>query len=171
MEEKYIVEAILFAADGPMTYNRLASLANLTVVSVKDLVLILETEYQESQRGFVVFHLKDKIQIGSNPIYVEFLKRMMHNSKTKGLSTAAMEVLSIIAYKQPITRNEIEYIRGINSDRLVYQLMERRLVEEKGRLEKIGRPKIYGTTDIFLRNFNLDSLKELPQIDYDEIEA
>jgi len=87
------------------------------------------------------------------------------------LSESALEVLSIIAYKQPITKSEIEYIRGINSDRLIYQLMDRLLVEEKGRLEKVGRPKTYGTTDIFLRNFNLKSLKDLPQILYDEIEA
>jgi len=164
------IEAILFASSEPLSFKKISQLVELTEKDVKNLIEALQEYYLTNQRGIQLYFFKDKVQIGSNPLYVEDLKKMMHTSKNRGLSDAAMEVLSIVAYKQPITKNEIEYIRGINSDRLIHQLIDRYLVEEKGRLEKIGRPKTYGTTDIFLRNFNIQSLKNLPLINYDEIE-
>lgn len=166
-----IIEAILFASDTPISYRRIAALTELTESDVRHLVEALGQAYDQEERGVKLYFFKDKVQIGSNPLYADYLRKMMQTSRSKGLSDAAMEVLSIVAYKQPITKSEIEYIRGINSDRLVYQLIERHLVEEKGRLEKVGRPKTYGTTDLFLRNFDLKSLKDLPEIDYDNIEA
>jgi segregation and condensation protein B len=170
--EEYIkiIEAILFASDQPMSFRRIAAIVDLTESDVKSLIEELDKYYTDNNRGIKLYFFKDKVQIGSNPFYTEYLKKMIHSSKNKGLSDAAMEVLSIVAYKQPITKSEIEYIRGINSDRLIYHLINRMLIEEKGRLEKIGRPKTYGTTDLFLRNFDLASLKELPEIDYDRIE-
>lgn len=162
-----IIEAILFSSIEPLSYKRIAKLIDLTESDVKDLLNKLQDYYIENKRGIQLYFFKDKVQIGSNPLYIEYLKKMISSSKKKGISDAAMEVLSIIAYKQPITKNEIEYVRGINADRLIHQLIDRYLIEEKGRLDKIGRPKIYGTTDIFLRNFGLKSLKDLPMIDFE----
>lgn len=166
-----IIEAILFASTEPISAKRIAALTELTESDVRHLLEALAENYEQDKRGFKLYFFKDKVQIGINPLYAEYLRKMMLSSRNRGLSDAAMEVLSIIAYKQPITKSEIEYIRGINSDRLIYQLIERKLVEEKGRLDKIGRPKTYGTTDQFLRNFGLNSLKDLPEIDYEHLEA
>lgn len=166
-----ILEALLFSSSEPLSYKKIAQVMEITPTDAKNLVTELKDFYSREESGVTIYNFKDKVQIGTNPEYVDYVKKLLNASKSRGLSESAMEVLSIIAYKQPITKSEIEYIRGINSDRLIYQLMDRLLVEEKGRLEKIGRPKTYGTTDIFLRNFNLKSLKDLPQILYDEIEV
>ncbi|MBN2260885.1 MAG: SMC-Scp complex subunit ScpB [Clostridiales bacterium] len=165
-----IIEALLVASEEPVSVKKISQLLEINEQDAKKLLSQLDEYYNTNQRGIQLYFFKDKVQLGTNPEYMDYIKKMIKTSKNKGLTDAAMEVLSIIAYKQPITKSEIEYIRGINSDRLINQLMERYLVEEKGRLEKIGRPKIYGTSDIFLRNFNLKSLKELPNINYEQIE-
>lgn len=165
-----IIEALLFSNPEPLSIKKISQVIEMTEIETRTFLNELEKEYKENERGIQLYYFKDKVQIGTNSKYIEYIKKMIKTSRNKGLSDAAMEVLSIVAYKQPITKSEIEYIRGINSDRLINQLIERYLVEEKGRLEKIGRPKLYGTTDIFLRNFNIYSLKNLPKIDYDNIE-
>ncbi len=165
-----IIEALLFSSVEPVSIKKISQVIELTEIETRTFINELENEYKDNERGIQLYYFKDKVQIGTNSKYIEHIKKMIKTSRNKGLSDAAMEVLSIVAYKQPITKSEIEYIRGINSDRMINQLIERYLVEEKGRLEKIGRPKLYGTTDIFLRNFNIYSLKNLPKIDYDNIE-
>ncbi len=93
------------------------------------------------------------------------MEQLCATSKSKGLSNSALEVLAIIAYKQPITKLDIEQIRGVNSEGPLQSLVERELVEVKGKLEKIGRPQIYGTTDVFLRSFGFKTLTDLPAVD------
>lgn len=170
-ESKNILEAILFASPEPLSFKKIAGIIDVTEKDVKNLIDILSEEYETDSRGIKLYFFNNKVQLGINPKYNDYLKKLMRKSKNRGLSDAAMEVLSIIAYKQPITKGEIEYVRGINCDRLVNILVERFLVEEKGKLDKIGRPKTYGTTDIFLRNFKLHTLRDLPEIDYEEIEV
>ena len=108
--------------------------------------------------------MKDSYQIGTRPEHYDWIKKLYHQKPPKNLSNAALETLSIIAYKQPVIKSEIEYIRGVKCDKAIETLIERNLVQELGRLDRTGRPIIYGTTKEFLKLFSLESLDDLPDL-------
>lgn len=157
------LEVILFASSEPISFKRAAKLLELTVSDVKKIAENLKAYYEDESRGIALYFFSDYMQLGTNKQYSELLLQIFTTSRTKGLSGSVLEVLSIIAYKQPVTKSEIDYIRGVSSDYQIRSLLDRDLIEVKGELDKIGKPKIYGTTKLFLRNFNLESLSELPK--------
>ena len=124
----------------------------------------LKSEYNEDKRGFNIIDIMDGYQICSRPEYYAYIQEILGEQRNQPLSNAAMEALAIIAYKQPITRGQIEHIRGVNSDGCVNRLYERGLIDEAGRLDTPGRPILYVTTDTFLRCFGLTSPDELPPV-------
>jgi len=166
---KYAVEGILFAAGEPVKSAQLAAAHDTEIKKIEKAVEELKDEYNESRRGFAIIDIDEGYQICSRPEYYTYIQVILGEQRRQALSNAAMETLAIIAYKQPVTRSSVEYIRGINSDGSVNRLLERGLIEEKGRLNAPGRPILYGTTVNFLRCFGLKSLSELPEINLSKV--
>ncbi len=166
---KYAIEGILFAAGEPVKAAKLAVVLDVTIDEVKTAVSELLEEYNQEKRGFNIIEILDGYQICSRPEYYTYIQEILGEQRNQPLSNAAMEALAIIAYKQPVTKGQIEHIRGVNSDGCVNRLYERGLIEEAGRLDAPGRPILYVTTDTFLRCFGLKSPLDLPPVDFKEI--
>ena len=167
---KYAIEGILFAAGEPVKTARLALVLDVDIESVEEAVLALKNEYNEQHRGLTIIDIDEGYQLCSRPEYYTYIQEILGEQRRQALSNAAMETLAIIAYKQPITRTGIEYIRGVNSDGSVNRLVERNLVEEVGRLDAPGRPILYGTTLNFLRCFGIATLEDLPMVDLSKLD-
>ena len=166
---KYAIEGILFAAGEPVKAAKLAVVLDTGVDEIKKAVAELKEEYDENKRGFNIIDIMDGYQICSRPEYYAYIQEILGEQRNQPLSNAAMEALAIIAYKQPITRGQIEHIRGVNSDGCVNRLYERGLIDEAGRLDAPGRPILYVTTDTFLRCFGLSSPSELPPVNLEKM--
>lgn len=162
---KYAIEGILFAAGEPVRAAKLAAVLECSTEEVENAVGELKEEYECDHRGFNIIDILEGYQICSRPEYYTYIQEILGEQRQQPLSNAAMEALAIIAYKQPITRGQIEHIRGVNSDGCVNRLYERGLIEEKGRLDAPGRPILYVTTENFLRCFGLKDPHDLPPLD------
>ena len=163
---KYAIEGILFAAGEPVKAATLAVVLDVPVDDIHAAVKELKEEYDRDRRGFNIIEILEGYQICSRPEYYTYIQEILGEQRNQPLSNAAMEALAIIAYKQPITRGQIERIRGVNSDGCVNRLYERGLIEEAGRLDAPGKPILYVTTQTFLRCFGLKSPDELPPINF-----
>ena len=173
-EIKYIIESIMFAYGEPIGIKELNAVINedLSPKEIEFMVNSLIEEYKENNRGIQIIKLENKYQMCTNKDYADYIKKVLEPKKRKSLSQATLETLTIIAYKQPITRVDIDEIRGVKSESALQRLSERDLIKDVGRLEVPGRPILYGTTDEFLRQFGLQSLKELPSLDlYEDSDA
>jgi segregation and condensation protein B len=167
MELKYksIIESILFVWPSPISAEKLASTLEIPVKAVKESVRSLMDDYETRSAGMFIVELDGSYQMCLVPKNNEYVEKLLGSSKNKGLSDSTMEVLAIIAYQQPVTKGDIEEVRGAGCDKQVSALLERSLIEEKGKAERPGKPTLYGTTRSFLRSFNLRSIKDLPKID------
>ncbi len=160
-----VVEGILFAAgDDGVTANQLAQVIDLRPKQVENILKLLMESYEDISRGLLILQTNNRYYLTTKPVHSTYLKRFLETPQTSKLSQAALETLAIIAYQQPITRTEIEEIRGVKSDRPVQTLLGRSLIEEIGRKEGIGRPALFGTTKEFMTFFGLTSLAELPEL-------
>ena len=160
-----IIEAILFVSGDGLEKSEIAEKLQVKEKEVSDAVESLKEKHAKT--GIQVLTYKNKVQLCSNPDYSAYIDEVLKPIKEKQLTKAVMEVAAIIAYKQPITRLEIENVRGVNSDYAVSFLVENNLIEVVGRKDAIGKPFMYGTTDNFLKKFGLQNIGELP--DYDEL--
>ncbi len=163
------IEGILFAAGEPVKAAKLAAVLNTGIETVTEAVKLLKYSYDTEMRGVMIIDIDDGYQICSRPEYYVYIQEILGEQRRQALSNAAMEALAIIAYKQPITRGQVEFIRGVNSDGAINRLVERDLIEETGRLDAPGRPILYSTTQNFLRCFGLNSPKDLPEVNISEI--
>lgn len=162
---KSVIESVLFYWAEPMALEDISELVDLPSQQTAEILKEMRDEYIHYQRGIRLKIFNDSYQLVTNPDHSAFIDRLTHRRVTKSISSSAMEVLSIIAYKQPVTRIEVDAIRGVNSSGVISGLIERGLIMEKGKLDRIGRPNLYGTTDEFLRVFGLESLNQLPKLD------
>ncbi|NJA37303.1 SMC-Scp complex subunit ScpB, partial [Clostridioides difficile] len=156
----------------PISIKELNYIINkeLSSKEIEIMLNLLIEEYREQNRGIQIIKLENKYQMCTNKDYAEYIKKIIEPKKKKSLSQATLETLTIIAYKQPITKVEIEDIRGVKCDKVLQTLFENELIREAGRLNKIGKPIIYKTTDEFLKLLNIESLEELPPIEnYQEV--
>ena len=165
----YAIEGRLFAAGEPVKTAKLAAVLETEIEAVEEAVRLLKYDYDTNERGFMIIDIDEGYQICSRPEYYNYIQVILGEQRRQALSNAAMEALAIIAYKQPITKGQIEYIRGVNSDSAVNRLAERDLIEEAGRLDAPGRPILYRTTQNFLRCFGLSTPKDLPELDLSRI--
>ncbi len=164
-EIKRIIEALLFASDRPVTVNEVAlTLEDVESVMIRDLFLELKGEYESQLRSFTITEVAGGFQLVADPFYAPWIRKLLGKDKAQRLSMPSLETLAIIAYKQPLTKSEIEAIRGVNVDGIVDSLLEKNLVRTAGRKEAAGRPFFYSTTDEFLVHFGLRSLTDLPQL-------
>lgn len=168
---KSMIESMLFIWGDPLSAKNMADALNLPTEYIRKCVLELKRDLEKEDRGIQIIEINNSFQMCTNVKHYEAIQALCTPVQNKGLTQAALEVLAIIAYKQPITRHEIEAIRGVKSDKAINTLLEKGLIAESGRLEKTGRPILYGTTDNFLKSFGLSSLKDLPEIsEFDKLD-
>ncbi len=165
---KSVIESILFASGDSVSAKKISQVLDLPLNWTREILRDLMDQYNLPERGIHIIEANDSYQLVSNRDNAVYLEQMFKTTKTKGLTHSALEVLAIVAYKQPIMKSEIDYIRGVKSDKALQSLIDRNLIMEKGRLERIGKPIIYGTSETFLKTFNFKSLKELPEISHFE---
>ena len=159
---KYALEAMLFASGEPLSINAMAQTLEITPSETKKLLNELKDEYDYAQRGIRIMRMDNKYQMLSRNEYFDYIKKILQIAPASFLSQAALETLSIVAYKQPVTRSDIEYIRGVQSSSSLDLLVDRGLVRASGKLDWPGRPSGYETTEEFLKMLNISSLNELP---------
>lgn len=164
-EKKRALEALLFVWGSPLGVKAAADAVGVPPPVARELIEDLQREYAERGSGIMIREINGGYQFCTDPACEEYIAKLCTPVKEKRLSNAAMEVLAIIAYKQPISRSEIEYIRGIKCDKVLEGLVKRGLVEERGKGTGLGRPVLFGTTDMFLEKFGIASVSELPNID------
>ena len=162
--EKGRIEAILFVSGDAVEIRDLARAMNLDEKTVRKILKELESEYDYQQRGFLLKRFGDRVQLATRPLYAEDVVRLLQPVQKQSLSQAAMETLAVVAYKQPVTRAEVEQIRGVKCDYSLQSLTVRGLIQEVGRRETVGRPIPFGTTDEFLSRFGIESLEQLPPL-------
>ena len=168
---KAVVEAVLFAMGNSVELKKLASVLNMSDTETKALIGSMQEEYNSDvNRGITIVELEGSIQMCSKTEMYEHLMKIATVSKHYSLTDTVLETLSIVAYKQPVTRIEIEKIRGVNCDHAVNKLLEYGLITELGRLDAPGRPLLFGTTEEFLRCFGVKSLDELPTVSAERLE-
>ncbi|HCM88682.1 MULTISPECIES: SMC-Scp complex subunit ScpB [Vagococcus] len=167
------IEALLFVAGNEgLTLNEMANILNKKTAHMYQFILDLKEKYdKDEERAVTILEVGDHFILSTKKEYADVLKLFAQSSINQNLSQAALECLSIVAYKQPITRPEIEELRGVQSSGSVQKLVARQLIEEKGRVEGPGRAILYGTTAYFFDYFGLKSINELPTVDQLEINA
>lgn len=159
---KNIIEGILFAAGDAVTIERLQTVLEEDRDTILQCLTALSNEYDFAGRGLMLARMDNKVQLCSRPAYALYIRKATENRRPPSLSSAALEVLSIIAYRQPTTRAFIEQLRGVDSSNTVTMLADKGLVEECGKLDVPGRPTLFRTTTAFLRTFSIAALDELP---------
>jgi segregation and condensation protein B len=170
---KEIMEALFFATDEPLTPKQVVEIFQMldenerpyavSEDTVLSLIEELNREYEQSRRSFRIVKVAGGYQFATQPVFAPWLGRMMKEKIRRKLSASALESLAVIAYKQPVTKPEIEAIRGVNADYVIHSLLERNLITIVGRAATPGRPLLYGTTKDFLKHFGLNDLSELPK--------
>ncbi len=164
-EAESIIEGVLFAAGDAVHIEKLSDILDIDIKSTRAIVTALADKYDRGKRGIQIIRLEDSYQMCSRREYQEYISHLAEPRRSQSLSNAAMEVLAIVAYKQPVTRSVIEQIRGVSCDTLVNKLLEKNFIEEVGRLDTPGRPMLFGTTEEFLRCFGIESIAELPEFE------
>ncbi len=163
---KAILEGILFAMGEAVPVKRISEVMQISQEEAEQILEELANDYSNSpERGIHLIRLEDSYQLCTKREYYDYIHQLKEKTRRAALTNAGLEVLSVVAYNQPVTRSSIEFIRGVNSDGPLNNLVAAGLVKEMGRLDAPGRPILFGTTDDFLRSFNLSSLTELPNID------
>ncbi|MEA4911310.1 MAG: SMC-Scp complex subunit ScpB [Oscillospiraceae bacterium] len=161
---KSAVEAVLFAVGEPVAADKIADALAVDAKTVTALIEELKNEYDDGERGLVILRFDDRYQMATQPVFADFVTRALDNRRNTPLSQAALEVLSIVAYNQPVSRSFIDQIRVVDSSSPVASLLAKNLICEAGRLELPGRPVSFKTTDNFLRCFGLASTAQLPPV-------
>jgi len=164
-QDEAIAEALIFASGSPVKIESIAIALKTDKKKASKIMEKLIQRYTERNGGIMLRKMDNSYAFCSNPALHDEIRDYFEKPSTSGLSRAAMETLSIIAYNQPVTRANIEFIRGVNSDGVLVRLIERGLVEESGRLDAPGRPMLYKTTVKFLQSIGMESLSELPELE------
>jgi len=162
---KSTIESLLFASGDPLSLNDICNFLEEKSKVIEITLQEMIEEYDKSNRGIKLIMIKGSYQLVTKPENADYIQKLLKKNKRQSLSQASIESLAIVAYKQPITRIDIDEIRGVKSESALQRLIERGLIKEVGRLEVPGRPILYGTTEEFLRQFELKDLEELPSLD------
>lgn len=168
---KSAIEAILFASGSSVELSRIANALEISEKQAEEQISVLIDDYNSAQRGITIIKLKDSYQMVSVKDYAPQIRTIMDLRRNSPLSQAALEVLAVVAYNQPVTKAFVEQVRGVDCSGVIGSLTLKGLVEEKGRLELPGRPLLYGTTENFLRCFNISSLEHLPALPENDEES
>lgn len=165
MNLKSVIESLLYAWGEPLNISEISRILNIKQFVITETIDDMMKSYcMDSDRGLIIQKFGNSYQLTTKKENYDFIQMLLQTSVNKSLSTAAMEILSIIAYKQPVTKVEIELIRGVKSTNVIKGLIDKKLIKEVGKMDKPGRPSLYATTDEFLRHFGLNSINELPKL-------
>ncbi|MBR1584445.1 MAG: SMC-Scp complex subunit ScpB [Clostridia bacterium] len=159
----HVIEAILFVAGEPVDVRELQRALEATEDEVRQAIDALESDYSYHRRGITLKRFGQHIQLTTRAEYAPYVERLLQPIQKQSLSQSALETLAVVAYRQPVTKLEIEAVRGVKCDYSVQSLVNKGLIQEVGRKEALGRPILYGTTDDFLSHFGLQSLEDLPK--------
>lgn len=157
-------EALLFAGGEPTSIERISQVFDITPEKVVKVMELLSDKMKKNGSGLELLRLENTYQLATKAEYAEYIKKAFDMRRRTPLSPAALEVLAVIAYNQPVTRSFVEQVRGVDCSGVITTLVEKGLIEERGRLELPGKPLLYGTTKTFLRCFNISDLSELPEL-------
>lgn len=157
-------EAVLYAGGEPISIDRLSQVFEITPEEVVNTMDLLAEKMKNNGSGLELLRLENTYQFATKGVYMEYIKKAFDMRRRTPLSSAALEVLAVVAYNQPVTKSFIEQVRGVDCSGVVTTLIEKGLIEERGRLELPGKPLLYGTTKTFLRSFSLSDLTELPEL-------
>jgi len=160
---KKAVEALLFVHGQPLPADKIAKLLDIPEESVILLLDKLSADLEKPDRGLILVEVAGGFQLCTKPELTDIVEKLAHVQEVR-ISSAAMETLAIIAFRQPVTRQEVEAIRGVNADKTISNLLDRGFIKEVGRKDALGRPILYGTSEQFLQSFGLKDLKELPPL-------
>lgn len=163
-EIKSIIEGLLFAWGDPLDIKDLSSILGIKKSELEQILKEMIDDFNYNRRGLRIVKFNNLYQIGTRPEHYEWISKLNQDKYKKNLSNASLETLSIVAYKQPIIKADIEAIRGVKCDRALDTIMKKNLITEVGRLERTGRPILYGTTDEFLKYFGLETIDDLPHL-------
>lgn len=163
---KGVIESLLFVSEKPVSIKILHTILNIPEQEIKNYIAELVDDYNIRYSGIKIIQMEDTYQMVTNPEYAEWIRIFKNINKNNKLSEQAIETLAIIAYRQPITKAEIDKIRGVNSDYAIKTLIEKRLIKIVGKKEVPGRPFLYGTTREFLKLFGISSLRDLPDLSH-----
>lgn len=169
-EKMGIIEGILFAAGEPVSIKEIAAIIQEDVNATEDLLNKTKNLFDYERRGIQIKKIQNQYQLATRSEHYEYIKEIMVSKNAMGLSKAALETLAIIAYKQPVTRMDIEALRGVKCESSLRRLMDKSLIKVKGRLNSPGKPIIYVTTSDFLKYIGIENLDQLPEIEDFEIE-
>lgn len=171
-EEKImaVIEAVLFAMGDSVELSKLQHVLEIPEEEIRGMIQLMNETYKRQDRGIYIMELENAVQLCTKPELYEYLIRVAKAPRKYVLSDTLLETLSIIAYKQPVTKLEVEKIRGVSSDHAVNKLLEFHLIQELGRLDAPGRPLLFGTTEEFLRTFGVKSLGDLPMLNPEQME-
>jgi len=161
---KAIIECLLFVSGDPVSLKDLSTVLDIDQNTLKKIINQLIDDYADNTRGIKIIEINGSYQLCSKPELYDYVEKLLKPRAKTGLSQASLETLSIIAYKQPITKSAIDEVRGVKSDACITRLLEKDMIKEVGRMEGPGRPILYGTTDTFLRLFGLKNINELPPL-------
>jgi segregation and condensation protein B len=159
-----VIEAILFVAGEPVLLSDLQKALEVSPLELDSALNMLDSDYEFNRRGIRLKRFGDHIQLATRAEYAPYVEKLLQPVQKQSLSQAAMETLAVVAYRQPVTKAEVEAIRGVKCDYSVQSLSHKGLIEEVGRKETLGRPILYGTTDAFLGHFGIASLADLPKL-------
>ena len=163
---KGIIEALLFTSEKPVILEQIKEVVEgVDTTDIRETINVLQKEYAENKRGMTIVEIAGGYQMLTNSDYAMYLKKFYHSRHKEKLSKPALETLAIVAYKQPVSRMDIELIRGVNSDGVVIHLLSKELIKLVGRKDVPGIPYLYGTTKQFLEYFGLKSLDDLPKLE------
>ena len=163
-EACHAIEAILFVSGDAVEIRDIAQALEITELETLKAVETLQREYDDDKRGFMVSRYGNHLKLETRQEYAQYVERLLQPVQRQSLSQAAMETLAVIAYRQPVTRLDIEEIRGVKCDYSVQSLMHKGLIKNVGRKESLGRPYLYATTDFFLEHFGIADIRELPPL-------
>lgn len=162
---KSIIESLLFAWGEPLNINEISKILNIKTSEITVLLNQMSESYeQDNEKGLIIQKFGNSYQLTTKKENFDFIQNLLQTQVSKSLSSAAMETLSIIAYEQPVTKVEIELIRGVKCSNVIKGLIDKSLIKEVGKIDKPGRPTLYATTDEFLKHFGLKSIEELPAL-------
>ena len=165
-EAAHIIEAILFVAGEPVSIGDIAAALGLTELETVQAVEEMQRQYDLERRGVTLRRYGDHLRMETRQEYAPYVERLLQPVQRQSLTQTAMETLAVIAYRQPVTKGDIEGVRGVKCDYSVQALINRGFIEECGRRETLGRPILYRTTDKFLQHFGIETLDELPSVDF-----
>ena len=160
-----MVECLLFVAGDPVPLTELARVLGCAKKELAAILAEMEALYRQERRGVIPLVTEETAQLVSNRDYYEAVRQLLQPDETRGVSQSLLETLAVVAYRQPVTRADVEQVRGVRCDYAVSQLVKLGLIQEVGRKDVVGRPVLFGTTDRFLRQFGIHMLEEMPEFD------